>query len=187
MLKQNGFSLFEIMLSIAFSSLIFIGITSFYSKLQSILLEKNLHIHLEKNIHQGLVSITKDLKRAGFIANSPEKMKQYPIEINTSNKCYIFRYDSEIRNDWIYDRNAPSKSDIFAYRFYKNNLEYKVGSISCEGVNWEKLFDPHDIKITQFLIKQQNNYFVINIRAQLKKNKKITYQTVTIIKNENPF
>ncbi|KES14512.1 hypothetical protein GASC598P17_001040, partial [Gilliamella apis SCGC AB-598-P17] len=65
MLKQNGFSLFEILLSIAFSSLIFIGITSFYSKLQTILLEKNLHIHLEKNIHQGLVSITKDLKRAG--------------------------------------------------------------------------------------------------------------------------
>ncbi|WP_279083971.1 prepilin peptidase-dependent protein [Gilliamella apis] len=187
MLKQNGFSLFEILLSMAFSSLIFIGITSFYSKLQAILLEKNLHIHLEKNIHQGLVSIAKDLKRAGFIANQPEKMKKLAIEINTLANCYIFRYDSEIRNDWVYDRLNPTNSDIFVYRFYKNNLEYKVGAANCEGSNWEKIFDPHDIKITQFSIKQQNNYYVINIAAQLKKNKKIIYQTVTIIKNENPF
>ncbi len=187
MLKQNGFSLFEMLLSITFSSLIFIGITVFYSKLQSILLEQNLNIHLQKNIHQGVVSIAKDLKRAGFIANKPEKMNQQPIEINPAKNCYIFRYDSEIRNDWVYDRFNPTKSDIFVYRFYNNNLEYKVGTINCEGSNWEKIFDPHDIKITQFSIKKQNNHFEIDISAQLKKNKKIKYQTVTIIKNENPF
>jgi prepilin peptidase dependent protein B len=185
MLKQHGFSLFEMMLSIAFSSLIFIGISTFYSQLQSALLKQNLNVHLQKNIHQGLVSIAKDLKRAGFIANKPEKMNQQPIEINTTSNCYIFRYDSEIRNDWVYNRKNPTKSDVFAYRFYKNNLEYKVGAINCEGINWEKIFDPHDIKITQFSISQQNNHFEIDISAQLKKNKKITYQTVTIVKNEN--
>ncbi|MCX8583626.1 MULTISPECIES: prepilin peptidase-dependent protein [unclassified Gilliamella] len=187
MLKQDGFSLFEMMLSITFSSLIFIGITAFYSKLQSIILQQNLNTHLQRNIHQGIVSISKDLKRAGFIANKPEKMSQQPIEINPAKNCYIIRYDSEIRNDWVYNTTIPTKSDIFAYRLYNNNLEYKVGTINCEGVNWEKIFDPHDIKITQFSIKKQNNHFEIDISAQLKKNKKIKYQTTTIIKNENPF
>ena len=89
MLKQNGFSLFEMLLSISISSLIFIGTSSFYSKLQSALLQQNLNIHLQKNIHQGLASIAKDLKRAGFIANQPEKMKKLAIEINTLANCLV--------------------------------------------------------------------------------------------------
>ena len=187
MLKQNGFSLFEMLLSISISSLIFIGTSTFYSKLQFVLLQQNLNIHLQKNIHQGVASFAKDLKRAGFIANHPEKMKKLAIEINTLANCYIFRYDSEIRNDWVYDRLNPTNSDIFVYRFYKNNLEYKVGAANCEGSNWEKIFDPNDIKITQFSVKQQSNHFEVTISAELKNNNKIKYQTVTIIKNENPL
>lgn len=187
MLKVSGFSLLEMLISIILSSLIIIGCNSFYVQLQTNIMQYNQKIQLRNTIHQTLIGVTKDIRRAGFIANDPMKMTTKALEINSQQNCIIIRYDNEIRNDWIYDPFYKKSSDIFAYRYHKNNLEYKTGTLDCQGSNWEKLFDPSKFKITRFVIKQRTNSIEILLAAELINNKQINYQITKIVKNENLF
>lgn len=185
MLKELGFSLLEMLISITLTSLIVIGVTSFYYQLQQNTLHYYQITHLQQAVEQALVGLSKDIKRAGFIADDLNKMKNNALEIVRSQNCIIIRYDSEIRHDWVYDQWNLNNSDIFTYRFKNNNVEYRTGAVNCKETKWEKLFDPAEIKVTKFDIKQKNNIIELSIGAELKKQKHIKYQVTKIIKNEN--
>lgn len=187
MLKVSGFSLLEMLMSIALSSVVIIGCTSFYAQLQTNIMQYYQRINLQKNVDSAMIGLTKDIKRAGFIANDPSKIKMKALEINHQQNCIIIRYDSEIRHDWVYNPIYKNNSDVFTYRYRKNNLEYKTGAVNCQGANWEKLFDPTEFKVTRFVIKQRTNSIEILLAAELLNNKKINYQVTKIIKNENLF
>lgn len=185
MLKELGFSLLEMLISITLTSLIVIGVTSFYYQLQQNTLHYYQITHLQQAVEQALVGLSKDIKRAGFIADYSNKMKNNALEIVRSQNCIIIRYDSKIRHDWVYDQWNLNNSDIFTYRFKNNNVEYRTGAVNCKETKWEKLFDPAEIKITKFDIKQKNNTIELSIGAELKKQKHVKYQVTKIIKNEN--
>ena len=185
MLKELGFSLLEMLISITLTSLIVIGVTSFYYQLQQNTLHYYQITHLQQAVEQALVGLSKDIKRAGFIADDLNKMKNNALEIVRSQNCIIIRYDSEIRHDWVYDQWNLNNSDIFTYRFKNNNVEYRTGAVNCKETKWEKLFDPAEIKITKFDIKQKKNTIELSIGAELKKQKHVKYQVTKIIKNEN--
>ena len=185
MLKELGFSLLEMLISITLTSLIVIGVTSFYYQLQQNTLHYYQITHLQQAVEQALVGLSKDIKRAGFIADDLNKMKNNALEIVRSQNCIIIRYDSEIRHDWVYDQWNLNNSDIFTYRFKNNNVEYRTGAVNCKETKWEKLFDPAEIKVTKFDIKQKNNTIELSIGAELKKQKHVKYQVTKIIKNEN--
>lgn len=188
MLKLSGFTLLEMLISIALSGLIIIGCSSFYTHLQTNIMQYYRRVRLEQNVKHALIGLSKDIRRAGFIANDPQKMKTKAIEINQQQNCIIIRYDSEIRHDWIYNSADIKNSDVFTYRYHKNNLEYRTGAIDCQdGTNWEKLFDPAEFKVTRFIIKQKNNTIKLSLAVELKKYKQINYQITKIIKNENLF
>ncbi|AHN26554.1 Prepilin peptidase dependent protein B precursor [Gilliamella apicola] len=173
------------LISITLTSLIVIGVTSFYYQLQQNTLHYYQITHLQQAVEQALVGLSKDIKRAGFIADDSNKMKNNALEIVRSQNCIIIRYDSEIRHDWVYDQWNLNNSDIFTYRFKNNNVEYRTGAVNCKETKWEKLFDPAEIKITKFDIKQKNNTIELSIGAELKKQKHVKYQVTKIIKNEN--
>lgn len=185
MLKELGFSLLEMLISITLTSLIVIGVTSFYYQLQQNTLHYYQITHLQQAVEQALVGLSKDIKRAGFIADDSNKMKNNALEIVRSQNCIIIRYDSKIRHDWVYDQWNLNNSDIFTYRFKNNNVEYRTGAVNCKETKWEKLFDPAEIKITKFDIKQKKNTIELSIGAELKKQKHVKYQVTKIIKNEN--
>ncbi|MWN31655.1 MULTISPECIES: prepilin peptidase-dependent protein [unclassified Gilliamella] len=187
MLKIAGFSLFEMLISIILSSLIIMGMTSFYIQLQTNIMQYYQKTRLQQAIDLGLAGMKKDIKRAGFIANDPQKMTTKAIEINERMKCIILRYDSEIRNSWVWNIENPMKSDVFTYRYKENNIAYRTGSLNCFGNKWENLFDSNEIKITYFAIKQLPDAIRLSITAELIKNKQIKYHTTEIIKNENRF
>ncbi|KFA59624.1 hypothetical protein A9G34_08040 [Gilliamella sp. Choc4-2] len=185
MLKTSGFSLLEMLISVMLSSLIIIGSASFYSQLQINSQKYYQMMHLQQTINHALSGLSKDIKRAGFIANHPTSTKVKAIEINQQQNCIIIRYDSKSRHEWVYDSIHLNNSDIFTFRYYKNNLEYKTGAIDCQGTNWQRIFDPAEIRITKFLIKQQTHTIKIFLAAELKKHEQIKYEITKIIKNEN--
>ncbi|MWP47378.1 prepilin peptidase-dependent protein [Gilliamella sp. Pas-s27] len=187
MLKIAGFSLFEMLISIILSSLIIMGMTSFYIQLQTNIMQYYQKTRLQQAIDLGLAGMKKDIKRAGFIANDPQKMTTKAIEINERMKCIILRYDSEIRNSWVWNIENPMKSDVFTYRYKENNIAYRTGSLNCFGRKWENLFDSNEIKVIDFAIKQLPDAISLSITAELIKNKQIKYHTTEIIKNENQF
>ena len=185
MLKELGFSLLEMLISITLTSMIIISATSFYYQLQQNTLHYYQITRLQQAVEQALIGLSKDIKRAGFIADDPHKMKNNALEIVNAQNCMIIRYDSEIRHDWVYDPWNLNNSDIFTYRFKNNNVEYKTGAVNCKETKWEKLFDPAEIKVTKFDIKQKNNTIELSIGAEMKKQKHVKYQVTKIIKNEN--
>ncbi|OCG15288.1 hypothetical protein A9G29_09500 [Gilliamella sp. Fer2-1] len=187
MLKVSGYSLLEMLIGLVLSSLIVIGMTAFYVKLQTNIMQYYQKIRLQQAIDFGLAGLKKDIKRAGFIANDPKKMTDKAIEIKERAKCIILRYDSEIRNSWVWNRANPTKSDVFTYRYKENNIAYRTGSLDCFGSKWENLFDSNEIKITHFAIRQLPNAISLSINAELRKNKQIKYYVTEIIKNENLF
>ncbi|SCC10190.1 prepilin peptidase-dependent protein [Gilliamella intestini] len=187
MLKTAGYSLFEMLISIVLSSLIIMGMTSFYIQLQTNNMQYYQKTRLQQAIDLGLAGMKKDIKRAGFIANDPKKITTKAIEVNEKMKCIILRYDSEIRNSWVWNEFNPTKSDVFTYRYKGNNIAYRTGSLNCLGNKWENVFDSNEIKITYFQIKQLHDTIELSIAAELRKNKQIKYYTTEIIKNENRF
>ncbi|MCO6545798.1 MAG: prepilin peptidase-dependent protein [Gilliamella sp.] len=187
MLKTSGYSLLELLISMILSSLIFMSMASFYIQLQTRIIQNYQKTRLQQAIEFGLAGMKKDIKRAGFIANDPNKMTAKAIKIDAQRKCIVLRYDSEIRNSWVWNKFNPTESDVFTYRYKENNIAYRTGSIDCFGGKWEKLYDSNEIKVTDFTIKQLPDAISLSVTAELRKNKKINYQTTEIIKNENQF
>lgn len=187
MLTSNGFSLIEILVSIALSSLIIMATTHFYPLLHNQMLQYYQQFRLEQTVQYALTGLIKDIKRAGFIANYPEKMTEKALEINNDKNCIMIRYDSESHGEWRYNPSNIKNSDLFTYSYSKNNLEYKTGAIDCNGSYWEKIFDPNEIEITQFLIKKNGDIIEINLKAVLKNKTSIFYDLTKVIKNENAF
>ncbi|MDF7670195.1 prepilin peptidase-dependent protein [Orbaceae bacterium ESL0721] len=183
--KAGGYSLFEMLISITLSASLIIAITSLYPQLQIETIHHYQQYRLEQSIQNAMAGVTKDLKRAGFIANDPTKISEKAVELNSRGDCITIRYDSEIRGKWVYHPTTKQNSDIFSYRYKKDSVEYKTDTVDCNGGNWEKLLDPKEIKVTHFAIKLNHNYSEIILHAELKKNSAINYQYRNIVKNEN--
>lgn len=184
---NKGFSLFEMLLALVITSLLIICITRFYSQFHIEVSLKLQRDRLEEATHQALSGLIKDIKRAGYIANSPATIVQPAIEIDSSGTCIIIRYDSVSSGRWRYEMHEPQLSDVFAYRYTKHNLESQTGVLNCKSssTRWEKLFDPNEIIITKFKLKKQLYYTELHIAVVSKRTSAINYQVNYYIKNEN--
>lgn len=181
----RGFSLLEMLFALALTSMLIMGIMTFYPKFQLNIIRIYHQNRLEETVNQGLSGVIKDIKRAGFIANELSSITEPAININLSKNCIIIRYDSNRTGKWRNDRVNPKNSDIFVYRYYKNNLEYQTGSTNCKGSGWEKLFDANEVKLDAFQIKQYRHYVEIKLTASLKKYSTINYSVTQYVKTEN--
>jgi len=184
---NRGFSLFEMLLSLALTSLIIISIVTFYPKFYLAIIQIYQQNRLEEVTHQALSGLIKDIQRAGFIANSKNVVTKPAIEINSAGNCIILRYDTTNSGKWRYYLYDPERSDVFAYRYHKNSLDAQSGINHCRSTasRWDKLFDPNEIKIINFQAKQHSNYTELNITVQLKHYPKVRYQVAYYVKNQN--
>lgn len=185
MLKQSGFSLFEVLICLMIASLILIGTSQCYQQLQMRLSDDYLKSHLQQTVHQALAGLSKDIKRAGFTHHISTEIKFKPIEINDRQDCIVIRYDSGLGDNGSRKSLYSTYFDVFTFRYHQNNLEYKHAATKCDGLNWQRLFDPNDVNVTQFSIKQRSQTIEIKLTAELKKHAHIQYNLTKIIKNEN--
>lgn len=184
---MRGFSLFEMLIALLINSIIIVSIISFYPQLHTAIMRVYLTNLLEEITEQTLAGLIKDLRRAGFIANSLTTVSKKAIEINAAGNCLILRYDVTGRGEW---RDLPydqQNSDIFTYRYNKHNLEYQPSFANCNNtaMRWEKLFDPNEVYVNQFQLKQYPLYTRIDISLQLKHYPFIQYQTTHYVKHYN--
>lgn len=169
------------------TSLIMMSIISFYPKFYVAIMRIYLQYTLENATEHALSALIKDIRRAGFIANSPSVISKSAIDINLEGNCIILRYDSAARGEWRNSPHDPPQSDIFTYRYNKQNLEYQTGAQSCNssGNRWEKLFDPDEVVVNTLQVKKYLSYTQINITTALKHSPLIQYQEVYYVKNYN--
>ncbi|MCO6524430.1 MAG: prepilin peptidase-dependent protein [Candidatus Schmidhempelia sp.] len=185
MLKQQGFSLFEMAIVLALSSILMIAIMQFFPTFQRqwlFIYQKQRIMHILNN---AILPLYKDIKRAGFIAKINIPTIGDAIQISSNGNCIIIHYDLNRIGKWTIDAKDLSKIDTFAYRYAKNNVEYLAGAKNCESMGWEKLFDNKEINITQFHLSDHQSYLEIKMSGFLISDPDIVYSLTRMISYEN--
>jgi prepilin peptidase dependent protein B len=185
MLKQQGFSLFEMLLVLALSSILILTIIQFFPIFQRqwlSLYQKQYIMHIVNNT---LLPFYKDIKRAGFMAKINSQPIVAALQVNPKGDCIIIHYDLNRKGIWAIDEKDPSKVNTFVYRYAKHNVEYRSGVPNCGGIGWEKLFDNKEINIIQFQLFEHQLYLEIKITGTLVTAPNISYSLSRIIRYEN--
>ncbi|EPF0315398.1 prepilin peptidase-dependent protein [Enterobacter chuandaensis] len=147
-MKQRGFSLTEVLIATAISSLLLISASRFLPGLQRAVLLQSGQRELEEEVWQRLFALGKQLQRAGYCAGN---CQEQGLAIARQGSCIIARWDANSNGRW--DRSA-SENDSTGFRLESGALETLRGAISCDGKGWEKLTDPDRLVITHFLVRK---------------------------------
>ncbi|QTF09611.1 prepilin peptidase-dependent protein [Brenneria izadpanahii] len=153
-IRQQGFTLPEILLALALGSLIMLSAAQLYPLLRMQSRNSAQYFRLEQLFSQTAFAIEKDIRRAGFCAAACQgkaiSIGSYPGEM--AHSCFNVSYDLNRNGRW--DGGERQDGESFGYRLRAGALEIQSGAHNCQGDRWEKLFDPQEVTLTQFRLQR---------------------------------
>ena len=164
--RQQGFSLVEVLVAMAISSVLLLATARFLPALQRAALHQTQKQALEEEIAQRLYTLARHIQRAGFCQGAcvGEGLELQP-------NCLLARWDSNLNGRW---EEAPTQSaDVTGFRLQNGVLETLRGATACAGKGWEKMTDPGFAIVDSFVVRRQNisgfaPEFDIELAAHLK-------------------
>lgn len=148
----RGFSLLEVLISMAISSVLLLGAARFLPALQRGVLQQTRQQALEEEVWQRLYTVAKHLQRAGYCNG---ECQGEPLELAQQGQCVIIRWDGN--SDGIWQATPLTDADSIGFRLQNHVLETLRGATACEGKGWDKMTDPATIIVTQFQVTRQNS------------------------------
>ncbi|EKX4010137.1 MULTISPECIES: prepilin peptidase-dependent protein [Enterobacter] len=148
LMRQRGFSLTEVLIAMAMSSLLLMSASRFLPGLQRAVLLQSGQRELEAEVWQQLFAVGKQLQRAGYCAGNCQGQA---LSIGRKGSCVIVRWDANSNGNWD---NTASENDSTGFRLESGALETQRGATSCEGKGWEKLTDPDRLAIAHFVVRK---------------------------------
>ncbi|MCK6904446.1 prepilin peptidase-dependent protein [Enterobacter pseudoroggenkampii] len=148
LMRQRGFSLTEVLIATAMSSLLLISASRFLPGLQRAVLLQSGQRELEEEVWQHLFALGKRLQRAGYCAGNCQGQALVTARLGG---CVIVRWDANSNGNWD---SSASENDSTGFRLESGALETQRGATSCEGKGWEKLTDPDRLVITRFVVSK---------------------------------
>lgn len=169
--KQNGFSLIELMISLAISIFLLGAIFSFFTG--NLSMQKNTlqELNLNREIRFGTDIVNSELKRAAYYPDTitafADINKLQPI-ISKDKKCILFQY---------YNTASPPAVEISGFRWISgsrtiNGLRKNISVLqmrnhsagkcnpatdSITSDNWEDLTNPSSIKVIALSIQNSSS------------------------------
>ena len=147
-MRQRGFSLIEVLIATAISSLLLVSASRFLPGLQRAVLLQSGQREREEEVWQRLFALGKHLQRAGYCAGNCQGQG---LVIGREGSCVIVRWDATSNGNWD---NTASENDSTGFRLEAGALEMLRGATSCEGKGWEKLTEPDKLVILHFMVRK---------------------------------
>ncbi len=166
--KRARFSLLEVLIAMAISSVLLLGAARFLPALQRESLTSTRKLALEDEIWLRVFTVAKHLQRAGYCHGS---CTGEGLEIVGQDDCIIVQWDANSNGIW--DREPVKESDQIGFRLKEHVLETLRGATSCEGKGWDKVTNPDAIIIDTFQVVRQDvsgfsPVLTVNMRAASK-------------------
>lgn len=148
--RQRGFSLAEVLISLAISSVLLLSASRFLPALQGALLRQTQVLALEDELWQRAFAVAKHLQRAGYCRGI---CSGKPLILGNEGRCVLVQWDANGNGSW--DPAASSAPEQFGFRLQNATLETLRGATSCEGKNWLRITEPASIQVQIFRVERQ--------------------------------
>ena len=149
--NERGFSLLEVLIAMAISSILLLSSARFVPALQREILRNTRQLVLEDEIWQRVYTVAKHLQRAGYCRGN---CVGEGLVISAKGDCVIARWDANSNGVW---ENSPVKeADSIGFRLQDKVLETVRGATGCTGKGWDKMTDPATMQIEAFQVERLN-------------------------------
>ncbi|QKJ88488.1 prepilin peptidase dependent protein B [Paramixta manurensis] len=140
----RGFSLAEMLIALAVSSILLAGAARILPFLQRQTLQLIADVQLQEALQQLIMVLEKAVRRAGYCNG---ECQGEPLQIGgQQGSCLLVKWDENSNGKW--EGRGRENSEFYGYRRRERSLEMQRGVDSCEGSGWEHLSDPSTLAIS---------------------------------------
>lgn len=148
--SERGFSLLEVLIATAISSILLMGAARYLPALQRGVLEQTRAQMVEDDVWQRTLVIARHLQRAGYCASRVCAGEA----IRLSPGCALIRWDTRQMNTGA--EKAIDNADVTGFRLREGALETLRGATSCDGKGWERMTEPGRLRVDAFSVSRQD-------------------------------
>lgn len=189
--KQRGFTLIEMLVAMAISSLICIAVMSSIPSIFKEAYRAYFQYQLNREVWQILLNMEKDFRRIGYCSDSD--CAGEPIAISAKslsegrNTCIIFAYDQDLSGKWVDVKSKTTETDFFGYRLNNGKLESNRNVRDCRGTRWQSLFDAKLVTVKKlsfnWLMNIQLLEVVMSVETKLLPRQAFDYRIAVKLRN----
>lgn len=153
--KQAGFSLIELMISMAVGIMLTSGAIGIFTGSMKNNYEFVSRAKLDQDLQGVLNLIAKETRRAGYDANIPiGSSSDFGIDANSTSTCLLYSYDSNTSGTL----GQVDSAEQYGIRFNSSTNKILFGSkvTACSGTGWSAINDANTVQITSLSFTQNN-------------------------------
>lgn len=150
---MRGFSLLEVLIAMAISSILLLGASRFLPALQRGIFQQMRQQALEDDLWQSAFTIAKHLQRAGYCGG--DGCSGQALQIAQQGECVIARWDGDSNGVW--ETTPADNANTIGFRLTSGVLETLRGVNTCNDKGWNKMTDPKTVTVTAFQVTRHVN------------------------------
>jgi len=147
--NQSGFSLVEIIISMAIGSILVAGVTSVYVDTIKNSADNITSVRLEQDLQAIVQMVSQEMRRVGFDGDSVNGGDtDFGIK-EISSTCIRYNYDMGAIPD-----GSPTANEMFAFRLVNNSIQFGSSVVSCADTNasWVNINNSNTVLVTSFTL-----------------------------------